>query len=127
VARWDRTGENLGVSDTDLGLKVRSYHVDMRRIVVLSIQGDFVCTEVLDDRHRVAPKKYTAECAEFLEKTAVCADFDALSATGLLPRKPACRAADDGPLPDHYRDIAAKVRDQPKGPSRPAPKIVIEA
>jgi ATP-binding protein involved in chromosome partitioning len=34
----------------------------------------------------------------------------------------------DGPHAAAYREIAAKVRDQLKGgPSRPAPKIVIES
>jgi ATP-binding protein involved in chromosome partitioning len=40
---------------------------------------------------------------------------------------PVVATAPDGPLATIYRDIAAKVRDQLKGPSRPAPKIVIEA
>jgi ATP-binding protein involved in chromosome partitioning len=33
----------------------------------------------------------------------------------------------DGALAEVYRDIAAKVRDQLRGPSRPPPKIVVEA
>jgi ATP-binding protein involved in chromosome partitioning len=41
---------------------------------------------------------------------------------------PVVATAPDGPLAAAYRDIAAKVRDELKGPpSRPAPKIVIEA
>jgi ATP-binding protein involved in chromosome partitioning len=40
---------------------------------------------------------------------------------------PVVATAPDGPLAAAYRDIAAKVRDQLLGPSRPAPKIVIEA
>jgi ATP-binding protein involved in chromosome partitioning len=41
---------------------------------------------------------------------------------------PVVATAPDGPLAGAYRDIAAKVRDELKGPpSRPAPKIVIEA
>ena len=41
--------------------------------------------------------------------------------------RPVVATAPDGPLATVYRDIAAKVRDQLKGPTRPAPKIVIEA
>src|SRR3984893_18042158 len=40
---------------------------------------------------------------------------------------PVVATVPDGPLAAVYRDIAAKVRDQLKGPTRPAPKIVIEA
>jgi ATP-binding protein involved in chromosome partitioning len=39
---------------------------------------------------------------------------------------PVVATAPDGPLAAVYRDIAAKVIEQLKGPTRPAPKIVIE-
>jgi ATP-binding protein involved in chromosome partitioning len=40
---------------------------------------------------------------------------------------PVVATAPDGALAGVYRDIAAKVRDQLKGPTRPVPRIVIEA
>jgi ATP-binding protein involved in chromosome partitioning len=40
---------------------------------------------------------------------------------------PLVATAPDSPLAEVYRDIAAKVRDQLAGPTRPAPRIVIEA
>jgi ATP-binding protein involved in chromosome partitioning len=41
--------------------------------------------------------------------------------------RPVVATAPDGPLAAAYRDIAARVRDQLQGPTRPAPRIVIEA
>jgi ATP-binding protein involved in chromosome partitioning len=41
--------------------------------------------------------------------------------------RPVVATAPDGPLAAVYRDIAAKVRDQLMGPTRPPPRIVIEA
>jgi ATP-binding protein involved in chromosome partitioning len=59
----------------------------------------------------------------FLGEVPLHMDIREKSDSGL----PVVATVPDGPLAAAYRDIAAKVRDQIKGPSRPAPKIVIEA
>ena len=67
MARRDCSGKYLGIGDADLGLKVGSDDVNMRRIMVRGIQGDLVCAEILDRWHGVAAAehKYTAKYAEF--------------------------------------------------------------
>jgi ATP-binding protein involved in chromosome partitioning len=59
----------------------------------------------------------------FLGEVPLHMDIREKSDSGL----PVVATLPDGPLAAVYRDIAAKVRDQIKGPSRPPPKIVIEA
>src|SRR5437588_9223774 len=59
----------------------------------------------------------------FLGEVPLHMDIREKSDSGL----PVVATVPDGPLAAAYRDIAAKVRAQIKGPSRPAPKIVIEA
>jgi ATP-binding protein involved in chromosome partitioning len=59
----------------------------------------------------------------FLGEVPLHMDIREKSDSGL----PVVATVPDGPLAAVYRDIAAKVRDQIKGPSRQAPKIVIEA
>jgi ATP-binding protein involved in chromosome partitioning len=59
----------------------------------------------------------------FLGEVPLHMDIREKSDSGL----PVVATMPDGPLAAIYRDIAAKVRDQIKGPSRVAPNIVIEA
>jgi ATP-binding protein involved in chromosome partitioning len=59
----------------------------------------------------------------FLGEVPLHMDIREKSDSGL----PVVATVPDGALAALYRDIAAKVRDQIKGPSRPAPRIVIEA
>jgi ATP-binding protein involved in chromosome partitioning len=59
----------------------------------------------------------------FLGEVPLHMDIREKSDSGL----PVVATAPDGPLAAIYRDIAVKVRDQLLGPTRPAPRIVIEA
>jgi ATP-binding protein involved in chromosome partitioning len=59
----------------------------------------------------------------FLGEVPLNMDIREKSDTGL----PLVATAPESPLAAIYRDIAANVRDQLAGPTRPAPRIVIEA
>src|SRR5215831_9744997 len=79
MPRWDCTGKHRGVGDADLGLKVWPNHVNMRRIMILGVQGDLVASEVFDRWHRVALQKriYGIDCRISRKNGSACRFYKA--------------------------------------------------
>ncbi len=48
-----RPGNQSGIGDADLGLEVRSNHMNVRRIVIFRVDRDFAGSKILDRRHRL--------------------------------------------------------------------------